>query len=48
MDKRQQGIMNQSPAAIMGSVTNPKDVASGMKGNLLGGVEVRAKMMGGR
>lgn len=48
MDKKQQGIMSQDPAAIMGSVTNPKDVASGMKGNLLGGVETRAKMMGGR
>ena len=48
MDKKQRGIMSQDPAAIMGSVTNPKDVASGMKGNLLGGVEARAKMMGGR
>jgi len=47
-DKKTTGIMDQSPAAIMGSVTNPKDVASGMKGNLLGGVEVRAKMLGGK
>jgi hypothetical protein len=39
--------MNQSPAAVMGAITNPKDVASGMKGNLLGGVETRARMMGG-
>ncbi|CAB4187649.1 hypothetical protein UFOVP1158_39 [uncultured Caudovirales phage] len=48
MDKKQQGIMNQNPSAVMGAITNPKDVASGMKGNILGGVETRAKMMGGR
>ena len=47
-DKKTTGIMNQSPAAVMGAITNPKDVASGMKGNVLGGVEARAKMMGGR
>lgn len=46
-DKKTRGILNQSPDAVMGAVTNPKDVASGMKGNLLGGVETRAKMMGG-
>ena len=39
--------MNQSPAAVMGALTNPSDVGSGMKGNILGGVESRAKMMGG-
>lgn len=48
MDKNQQKIMSQNPAAVMGAVTNPSDVASGMKGNILGGVETRAKMMGGR
>ncbi len=47
-DKKTQGIMDQSPAAVMGAVTNPSDVASGMKGNILGGVETRARMMGGR
>ena len=46
-DKKTRGILNQSPDAVMGAVTNPKDVASGMKGNLLGGVETRARMMGG-
>ena len=48
MTKSQQKIDSQDPAAVMGAVTNPKDVASGMKGNILGGVEARAKMMGGR
>ena len=48
MEKNQQAIMSQNPAAVMGAVTNPSDVAKGMKGNLLGGVEIRAKMMGGR
>lgn len=47
-DKKTQGIMNQSPAAVMGAVTNPSDVASGMKGNILGGIETRARMMGGK
>jgi hypothetical protein len=47
-DKKTRGIMDQSPAAVMGAVTNPSDVASGMKGNILGGVETRAKMMGGK
>ena len=47
-DKKTQGIMDQSPAAVMGAVTNPSDVASGMKGNILGGVETRARMMGGK
>jgi hypothetical protein len=47
-EKSTQKIMDQSPAAVMGAITNPKDVASGMKGNLLGGVETRARMMGGR
>ena len=45
--KKNQAIMSQNPAAVMGAVTNPTDVASGMKGNLLGGVETKAKMMGG-
>lgn len=48
MDKKQQGIMNQDPAAVMGAITNPGDVGSGMKGNILGGVETRARMMGGQ
>lgn len=46
-DKKTQKIMDQSPAAVMGAVTNPQDVAKGMKGNILGGVETRARMMGG-
>lgn len=48
MEKSQQKIMNQGPAAVMGAVTNPSDVAKGMKGGVLGGIEVRAKMMGGQ
>ena len=48
MTKSQQKIDSQNPAAVMGAITNPKDVASGMKGNILGGIETRAKMMGGR
>jgi hypothetical protein len=39
--------MNESPASVMGALTNPKDVGSGMKGSVLGGVDIRARMMGG-
>ena len=48
MDKNQQKIMSNDPAAVMGAVTNPADVSKGMKGGVLGGIEVRARMMGGR
>ena len=48
MEKNQQKFMSQNPAAVMGAVTNPSDVASGMKGNILGGVETKAKMMGSK
>ena len=47
MEKNQQKIMSQDPAAVMGAVTNPSDVAKGMKGGVLGGLEVKARMMGG-
>ena len=47
MEKNQQRLMSQDPAAVMGAVTNPSDVSKGMRGNVLGGVEVRARMMGG-
>jgi hypothetical protein len=46
-DKKTTGIMNESPASVMGALTNPKDVGSGMKGSVLGGLEARARMMGG-
>jgi len=48
MDKNQQKIMSNDPAAVMGAVTNPSDVSKGMKGGVLGGIEVRARMMGGQ
>lgn len=47
MDKNQQKIMSNDPAAVMGAVTNPSDVSKGMKGGVLGGIETRARMMGG-
>ena len=46
-DKKTTAIMNESPASVMGALTNPGDVGSGMKGSVLGGVDTRAKMMGG-
>lgn len=38
---------DSSPAAVMGALTNPKDVGSGMKASVLGNLEQRAKLMTG-
>lgn len=48
VDKNQQRIMDQSPAAVMGAMTNPPDVVKGMKGGLLGNVDIAANRMMGR
>lgn len=47
VDKNTQKIMNQSPASVMGALSNPKDVAPGMKGGVLGNIDRRARMMTG-
>lgn len=46
-DKKTIGILDQSPAAVMGAVTNPADVGSGMKQSPLMGFSQRVKAMGG-
>ena len=48
--RRNEQILNQSPAAVMGALTNPPDVAQGVKGLMVGDVGRRADMMlgGGR
>lgn len=46
-DKKTMKILDQSPAAVMGAVTNPGDVAPGMPGAVVGNVDRRAQMMGG-
>lgn len=45
-DKNTIGILDQSPAAVMGAVTNPSDVGSGMKASPLMGFGQRVKAMG--
>ena len=47
-DKKQQRLMSQSPAAVMGAVTNPKDIVSGMKPGVLGNIDIAANRIGGR
>lgn len=47
-EKSTQKLLDQSPAAVMGAVTNPIDVAPGMKAGVLGNIGVRANMMGGQ
>ena len=46
-DKKTMGMLDQSPAAVMGAVTNPSDVASGMRANPLTGFSQRVKAFGG-
>ena len=46
-DKRTQAILDQSPAAVMGALTNPSDVAPGLRGSSVGDVGRRAQMMMG-
>jgi hypothetical protein len=46
-DKRTQAILDQSPAAVMGALTNPPDVAPGLRSLGVGDVGRRAAMMGG-
>lgn len=46
-DKRTQAILDQSPAAVMGALTNPPDVAPGMRQLGIGDVGRRAALMGG-
>lgn len=48
MDKNQQSIVDQSPAAVMGAMTNPPDVSKGMKGGILGNIDIAANRMVGR
>ena len=47
-DKSQQKIMEQNPAAVMGAMTNPPDVSKGMKGGVLGNIDIAAGRMMGR
>jgi len=46
-DKGTAKILDQSPAAVMGALTNPPDVGSGMKGSVLGNITERARLLGG-
>ena len=47
VDKDTQRIMNQSPASVMGALSNPKDVAPGIRSTGVGDIERRARMMTG-
>lgn len=47
VDKNTQRIMNQSPASVMGALSNPGDVAPGMQSPMMGNIEQRARMMTG-
>lgn len=47
-DKKQQRLMDQSPAAVMGAMTNPKDIVSGMSPGVLGNIDIAANRIGGR
>lgn len=46
-DKETTRILDQSPAAVMGAVTNPGDVAPGMKAGMIGALDARARAIGG-
>ena len=45
--KTNKRILNQSPAAVMGAMTNPPDISPGVGGLTVGDVGMRARMMGG-
>lgn len=45
--KQNEQILNQSPAAVMGALTNPPDVSPGVRGLGIGDVGRRAELMGG-
>jgi hypothetical protein len=45
--KQNKQLLNQSPAAVMGAMTNPPDVSPGVGGLTVGDVGMRARMMGG-
>jgi len=45
--KKNERILNQSPAAVMGALTNPPDISPGVGGLAVGDVGRRAQMMGG-
>lgn len=45
--KKNERILNQSPAAVMGALTNPPDISPGVGGLTVGDVGRRAQMMGG-
>lgn len=47
VDKNTQRIMNQSPASVMGALSNPGDVAPGMQSSMMNDIERRARMMTG-
>lgn len=40
-------LLNQSPAAVMGALTNPPDISPGVGGMAIGDVGRRADTMGG-
>jgi hypothetical protein len=45
--KQNKRLLNQSPAAVMGAMTNPPDISPGVGGLTMGDVGLRARMMGG-
>jgi hypothetical protein len=45
--KQNRRLLNQSPAAVMGAMTNPPDISPGVGGLTMGDVGLRARMMGG-
>ena len=45
--KQNKRLLNQSPAAVMGAMTNPPDISPGVGGLTMGDVWLRARMMGG-
>ncbi len=45
--KQNKRLLNQSPAAVMGALTNPPDISPGVGGLTVGDVGMRARMMGG-
>ena len=45
--KQNKRLLNQSPAAVMGAMTNPPDISPGVGGLTIGDVGLRARMMGG-
>jgi hypothetical protein len=45
--KQNKRLLNQSPAAVMGAMTNPPDISPGVGGLTMGDVGLRARMIGG-